>query len=241
MTEHHSAFSQSISRRRFIAATSVGAALPIAAGALGGIPLPRSEEVRVGVIGCGGRGKGAARNALEASPDTTIHAIADIFPDRVESARSGFSTMSETFGDRAIPAEERCFVGWDSFRDVIGTDCDYVILATPPGFRPQHFEAAIGAGKHVFMEKPVAVDPAGIRTVLAAAKEADARSLSVVAGTQRRHQAGYLAMIDQIRNGAIGTPVAAQCYWNQGGLWSIDAQDDRTDMENQLRNWLYHT
>ena len=241
MTDPRPASSRSISRRRFIATTSVGAALPIAAGALGGIPLPRTEEIRVGLIGCGGRGKGAARNALEASPDITIHAIGDIFPDRVDGARSGFATMSETFGDRAIPAEERCFVGWDAFRDVIGTDCDYVILATPPGFRPQHFEAAIGAGKHVFMEKPVAVDPAGIRTVLAAAKEADVRNLSVVLGTQRRHQAGYLALIDQIRNGAIGTPLAAQCYWNQGGLWSVDAQDDRTDMENQLRNWLYHS
>ena len=231
----------SISRRRFIATTSVGAALPLAAGAFGGLSVPRSEEIRVGLIGCGGRGKGAARNALEASPDTTIHAIGDVFPDRVRDARSGFATMSENFGDRAIPGEEHCYAGWDAFQEVLATDCDYVILATPPGFRPQHFEAAIGAGKHVFMEKPVAVDPAGIRTVLEAAKAADARKLSVVSGTQRRHQAGYLAMIEQIRNGAIGTPLAAQCYWNQGGLWSVDAQADRSDMENQLRNWLYHT
>ena len=149
--------------------------------------------------------------------------------------------MSETFGDRAIPAEERCFVGWDSFRDVIGTDCDYVILATPPGFRPQHFEAAIGAGKHVFMEKPVAVDPAGIRTVLAAAKEADARSLSVVAGTQRRHEGCYLELMERIHGGAIGTPILARVYWNMGGLWNKEAVSTRTEMENHLRNWLYHT
>ncbi|HAW94771.1 MAG: oxidoreductase [Phycisphaerae bacterium] len=231
----------SITRRRFIATTSVGAALPLATSALGGIPVMRKDEIRVGVIGCGGRGTGAAMNALQASPDVRIHALGDLFADRMTSSRDGLRGQVERYGDRASVPDENCFAGWDAYQDVIATDCDYVILATPPGFRPQHFEAAIAAGKHVFMEKPVAVDPVGIRKVLAAARSADDQKLSVVAGTQRRHEKCYLEMIDRIRNGAIGTPLAARCYWNQSGLWSIDARADRSDMENQLRNWLYHT
>lgn len=231
---------EALSRRAFIASTSVGAALPLAAGAFGALPRLGSDEIRVGVIGCGGRGMGAARNALEASPDTSIHAIGDVFPDRVEGARSGFATLAQQFGDRAVPAEGHCHVGFDAYGEVLATECDYVILATPPGFRPQHFAAAVDAGKHVFMEKPVAVDPVGVRTVLDASARADQGSLSVVSGTQRRHQKGYLELIERIREGAIGTPVAAQCYWNQGGLWSVDADPARSDMENQLRNWLYH-
>jgi predicted dehydrogenase len=240
-TNKHAAPLDSITRRRFIATTSVGAALPLATSALGGLPSLRKDEVRVGVIGCGGRGTGAAMNALQASPDIRIHAMGDLFADRMISSRDGLRGQVERFGDRAAPPEENCFAGWDAYQNVLATDCDYVILATPPGFRPQHFEAAIAAGKHVFMEKPVAVDPVGIRKVMAAAKSADEQKLSVVAGTQRRHEKCYLEMIERIRNGAIGTPVAARCYWNQSGLWSIDAQADRSDMENQLRNWLYHT
>jgi predicted dehydrogenase len=240
-TNERNAPLDAITRRRFIATTSVGAALPLAGTALGGLPVRGKDEIRVGVIGCGGRGTGAAMNALQASPEIRIHAVGDLFADRMTASRDNLRSQVERFGDRASVPEENCFAGWDAYKDVLSTDCEYVILATPPGFRPQHFEAAIAAGKHVFMEKPVAVDPVGIRKVIAAAKSADEQKLSVVAGTQRRHEKCYLEMIERIRAGAIGTPVAARCYWNQSGLWSIDARADRSDMENQLRNWLYHT
>jgi predicted dehydrogenase len=118
---------------------------------------------------------------------------------------------------------------------------DVVILATPPHFRPTHFAAAIRAGKHVFMEKPVAVDSVGVRTVIAAGEEARRRKISVVAGTQRRHEASYLQAMQLLRDGAIGDVIAARCFWNQGGLWKNDRQPGWSDMEWQLRNWLYFT
>ncbi len=243
MTTPDTERSQTISRRNFIAATSVGAAMPLTASALAGRILPREEELRVGVIGCGGRGTGATVNALQASKDIRIHAMGDLFPDRVEGARNQLLRAADErgFGDRAIAPEANCFSGWDAYKDVIATDCDYVILATPPGFRPLHFEAAIAGDKHVFMEKPVAVDPTGIRKVLDAAKVADERKRSVVAGTQRRHEAAYLELMERIHGGAIGTPMFARVYWNSGGLWHKDADPASSEMENHVRNWLYHT
>ena len=234
---------ESITRRNFIAATSVGAALPLAASALAGGSLGRRQEIRVGVIGCGGRGTGAAVNALQADDDVRIIAMGDLFADRLESSRGQLRRAAEerSFGDRAIAPEANCFAGWDAYKDVVATDCDYVVLATPPGFRPMHFEAAIGAGKHVFMEKPVAVDPAGIRKVIAASEEADRRGCSVVAGTQRRHEQCYLDLMERVHAGAIGTPMFARVYWNMGGLWHRDADPSRSEMENHCRNWLYHT
>ena len=230
-----------VSRRKFIAATSVGAALPLAVSGLASAARARQDEIRVGVIGCGGRGTGATVNALQASDDVRIHAMGDLFADRLNGARNGLKGQTERFGDRAVCDEANCFSGWDAYKEVIATDCDYVILATPPGFRPLHFDAAIAGNKHVFMEKPVAVDPVGIRKVMAAAKAAGAKKKSVVAGTQRRHEQKYIESMDRIHNGSIGRPVAARVYWNMGGLWSKDAQDSRSEMENQLRNWLYHT
>lgn len=231
-----------ISRRNFIATSSLGAALPLAASALAHGKVRREDELRVGVIGCGGRGTGAAVNALQASEDVRIHAMGDIFADRLEGSRNQLKKVgNERFGDRAIADEANCFAGWDAYKDVIATDCDYVILATPPGFRPMHFEAAIAGDKHVFMEKPVAVDPTGIRKVIAAAKEADAKKRSVVAGTQRRHEKRYLEAMQRVHDGSIGKPMAACVYWNTGGLWVRESQASRSEMENQLRNWLYHT
>ena len=243
MTRNDQPSSKGLDRRKFIAATSIGAAMPLAASALAGGMLRREDELRVGVIGCGGRGTGATVNALQASEDIRIHAMGDLFPDRVKGARNQLVKAAEErgFGDRAIAPESNCFSGWDAYKDVIATDCDDVILATPPGFRPVHFEAAIAGNKHVFMEKPVAVDPVGIRKVIDAAREADARKRSVVAGTQRRHEGCYLEMMERIHGGSIGTPILARVYWNTGGLWNKDAVASKSEMENHLRNWLYHT
>jgi predicted dehydrogenase len=229
-----------VNRRDFMktsAATAVGTAAAAQLAVAARAYAAGSDSIRVGLIGCGGRGTGAAHNALEASPRTRLVAMADVFRDRLEDSRRRLSS----FGDRADVGDDRCAVGFDAYQDVVGGDVDLVILATPPHFRPLHFEAAIKAGKHVFMEKPVAVDPAGIRAVLAAADEADARGLCVVAGTQRRHEASYLAAMRQIHDGAIGSVVAARCYWNMGGLWMKEPRPEWTDMEWQLRNWLYFT
>ena len=198
----------------------------------------KGRELRVGVIGCGGRGTGAAFDALKASPNTRIVALGDAFEDRVKGAAAGLAKNGKGRGD--VPASAQ-FHGFDAYRKVLATDCDVVILATAPGFRPTHFAAAIDAGKHVFFEKPVAVDPSGVRTVLDAAKRAEERKLCVVTGTQRRHERCYLEAMALVKDGAIGRPVAARCYWNQGGLWHKDPDPKLSELENQVRNWLYFT
>jgi predicted dehydrogenase len=195
------------------------------------------KALRAGLIGCGGRGTGAAENFLAAAPETRITALGDVFSDRLQSCKSHLASL----GDRASVADDRCFTGFDAYEKVIACDVDVVLLATPPQFRPRHFKAAVDAGRHVFMEKPVAVDPTGVRTVLVAADVADARSLSVVAGTQRRHETSYREAMDRIRSGALGRIVAGRCAWNMGGLWMNEPRPEWSDMEWQLRNWLYFT
>lgn len=196
------------------------------------------DELRIGVIGCGGRGCGAAINALEADPAARIVALADLFPDRLASAQR---TIAEHGGARGEVPADRLFAGFDAWRRLLEVDLDVVALATPPGFRPIHFAAVIDAGRHAFVEKPVAVCPAGARQMLEAGRRADERGLCVVAGTQRRHERSYLDAMERLRGGVIGTPVAARCFWNMGGLWCVKPEPARSDVENQVRNWLYHT
>ncbi|MDX2017496.1 MAG: Gfo/Idh/MocA family oxidoreductase [Planctomycetota bacterium] len=226
----------------FAGAAMLGAAshafVPGSAGTFSG--SPRSSRLKLGVIGCGGRGTGAAVNMLEASPDVELHAMGDVFPDRLESSVAELA-KEEAVADRCVVPESRRFVGFDAYRQVLATEVDVVVLATPPGFRPIHFAAAIEAGKHVFMEKPAAVCPAGIRVVIEAARAAREKKLSVVAGTQRRHEDCYHALMERIRMGAIGDLVSASVYWMQGGLWKKDRQPAWSDTEWQLRNWLYFT
>ncbi|HMP04158.1 MAG TPA: Gfo/Idh/MocA family oxidoreductase [Gemmatales bacterium] len=220
--------------------------LGAAAGAVAALATPSlahpavfpggSDELRVGLIGCGGRGVGAAENACNAGPNIKLVAIADVFQDRIDQR---LAHLKRGLGDKFAVAGDHIFSGFDAYEKLLKTDCNYVILATPPGFRPMHLQACIQAGKNVFTEKPVAVDGAGIRLCLDLAKEAKARGLGVVAGTQRRHQTGYLRALERIRAGAIGDIVAARCYWNQGHLWHVDRTEKMTDMEWQLRNWLY--
>ncbi len=219
------------------------------AAALGGVPVPRARaaslaarrasSIKVGVIGCGGRGTGALVNALEASPDTRLHAVADVFPDRIEALRGEIQQLPPEIIARCPVDPENVFVGFDAYRKLLATDCDVVILATPPGFRPIHFAAAVDAGKHVFMEKPVAVCPAGVRMVIDAARKARDKKLNVVTGTQRRHEACYLEAMKRIEAGAIGAVTGASVYWNQGGLWMHKRRPEWSDVEWQMRNWLY--
>ncbi|MBL8695335.1 MAG: Gfo/Idh/MocA family oxidoreductase [Planctomycetes bacterium] len=230
--------SQEMTRRAFMssatgAAIAAASAESVARAAWAGNVGP----LRYGIIGCGGRGTGAAVDALNASPDVVVTALADVFSDRLASCRAEL----EKHGGRAKVSDDRCYSGFDAYQKLLATDVDVVVLATSPHFRPMHFEAAIAAGKHVFVEKPVGVDPVGIRRVLAAGEVAEQRKLCVVAGTQRRHQACYREAIARVRDGAIGEVIAARCRWNMGELWVKPPQPEWSEMEWQLRNWLYFT
>ncbi|GMV98321.1 MAG: dehydrogenase [Phycisphaerae bacterium] len=219
-----------VSRRQFVKSAAVAAA---ATGAFPYFARAQGAEkpLKVGLIGCGGRGTGAAHDAMNADPNVKVTALADVFKDRLEGCRNDIKNQS-------LVEDRYCFVGFDAYKKILETDVDYVILATPPYFRPEHFEAAIRAGKHVFTEKPVGVDPVGIRRFMAAGQEARSRKLSVVAGTQRRHQKGYVETIKRIHDGAIGDVVAGQAYWNGGHLWFRKRLPGWDDMEWMIRDWV---
>jgi predicted dehydrogenase len=204
-----------------------------------------SDTVKVALIGCGGRGSGAAGDCLSAKEAVRIVAMADLFEDRLNNA---FRELKARFNERIDVTDERKFAGFDAYQKAIDAGCDMVILATPPGFRPIHFEAAVKAGKHVFMEKPVATDAPGVRQVLAAAEESKKKNLAVGVGLQRRHQKGYLETIKRLQDGAIGDIMAARVYWNGTTPWvqtraKLNDQFKRplTEMEYQCRNWYYFT
>jgi len=197
-----------------------------------------SAVLKVGLIGCGGRGTGAVEDCFKADPGVVLWAMGDVFKDRLDGSRRH---LSEAHKARVQVPNERAFAGFDAYQKVIDSGVDIVILTAPPGFRPEHFRAAVAAGKHVFMEKPVAVDGPGIRTVFEASDLAKSKGLSVVAGTQRRHDFGYREVMKRIHDGAIGDITTTYAYWCQGGLWMHPRQDSWSDMEWQLRNWLYFT
>ena len=229
-----------VSRRTFMQTAAAASAAMVWPS---GVYAAGSDVIRVGLVGCGGRGTGAARDCLRGADGVELVALGDVVPDRLAQCRA---QLEKAAADPAFAAKykvtaERCFVGFDAFRQVLASGIDLVILATPPAFRPQHLSAAVDAGKHIFTEKPVAVDPAGIRSVLATYEQARQRGLAIGAGTQRHHQAEYVATIRRIHDGAIGDVLSGQVCWNQGGLWVRDRQPDWTDTEWQLRNWLYFT
>lgn len=232
-----------VSRRGFVVGTTLAAMGAAAFPALGHLGVHAGAgRMKVGVIGCGGRGTGAAANILEASPDVEIWALADVLPERVASCKSGLAGLDTEYAARAGVLEERCYSGFDAYQRLLEhKEIDIVILATPPGFRPMQFEAAVKAGKHIFVEKPVGVDPVGLRRVMAAGEVAKSKGLCVVAGTQRRHETCYLDAMKRLEEQQIGRLVSASCYWNQGGLWMNPRQPEWSDVEWQLRNWLYFT
>ncbi len=225
-------------RRDFIK----GSAAAMVAGSLAsGLTIGRSAHaaesgpLKIALIGCGGRGTGAANDCMEGNRDVKLVALADAFKDRLQGALGG---LKGKYGDRVDVPESRQFVGFDAYKGAI--ECaDVVLMATPPGFRPIHYEAAIKAGKHVFMEKPVATDAPGIRQVLAAAKEAMSKGLSTVCGLQRRHQLGYLESVKKIQDGEVGDILLMRAYWNGGPIWFNRRQEGANEMTYQMRNW-YH-
>ena len=204
-----------VSRRNFLKATSVAAG----ASVLPSVPFVHvggPEEIKVGVIGAGGRGTGAVSQALSTKGPVKLWAAGDMFGDRLEGSIAGLAE-NESLKSKIDLADSRKFTGADAWKGVLDSGVDVVVLATPPHFRPHHFEMAIEAGKHVFCEKPIAVDSPGVRQFLAAAKKADEKKLSVVSGLQRHHQNGYLATMEKVHDGALGRILFARCAWNMGG------------------------
>ena len=219
-----------ISRRDFIKTSASGAAA-VLAGKSVIFAAPAKRKLRIALIGCGGRGNGALKNCMEAAQhigvELEVVATADWFKDKAEEAGKNYN----------VP-QSRCFGGANGYKKLLDTDIDLMLTAAPPGFRPVHFEAAINAGKHVFMEKPVAVDPPGARRVIEAGELAKKKGLAVVAGTQRRHQRDYLRNAYAIKHGAIGD-IRGGCVWWCGNIpWVKKRQSGDTDADYMARNWL---
>lgn len=195
------------------------------------------KKLKIALVGCGGRGTGAAIQALNADDNVELVAMADAFEDRLQGSLANIlKEMGES--KKVNVKKENQFVGFDAAQKAMDLG-DVVILATPPGFRPQHFEYAVNNGKHVFMEKPCATDVPGVRKVLAAGKKAKENKLNVVVGLQRHYQDNYLAAIDQLKQDKIGKIVSGQVYWNSAGVWVRERQPGQSELEYQMRNWYY--
>jgi myo-inositol 2-dehydrogenase / D-chiro-inositol 1-dehydrogenase len=231
------------SRRDFLKTTTVAASAALATGLMAsGVHAAGNDVIKVGVIGCGGRGSGAADNVLHSAPNVSIIALADAFEDRLGGLRGRLNDLAnddkiKEMGNKVDLPKERCFVGLDAYQKLLDTDINYVILATPPGFRPIHLKAAVAASKNIFTEKPVGVDGPGIRSVLETAEAAKQKNLAIVGGTQRRHQLGYVESMKRIHAGEMGDITSGRAYWNQGVLWFKPHQKDQTEVQYQLRNW----
>lgn len=197
----------------------------------------KDRKLKIALIGCGGRGTGAANQALEADPEVELIAMADLFEDRLNSSFGSLMEKYEGTGKMNVPDSNK-FVGFDGYRKAIDL-ADVVILTTPPGFRPYHFEYAIDKGKHVFMEKPLATDSPGIRKVLEVARKADEKGLNVVVGLQRRYQDNYIRTLKQLQDGAIGKIRSGQVYWDSDGVWVRARTANETELQYQMRNWYY--
>jgi predicted dehydrogenase len=233
--------SPSSSRRNFL---KQGTTAALAAGLTtqlnSAVHAQGSDRLKVGLVGCGGRGTGAARQVLTADQHSDLHAVADAFEDRLEVSLQ--SIRASNVGERVTVDADRKFVGFDAYKGVIDS-CDVVLLATPPHFRPMHLRAAVEAGKHVFVEKPVGVDAPGIRSVLESCKLGQRKGLSIVSGLCWRYHTAMMATFQQIHEGLIGEITAMQCSYNSNGVWDPrrTREECGSDMEYQMRNWYYYT
>lgn len=233
---------QSANRREFMKTTALaGGALATGALALpSGAYAAGNDVIRVGLIGCGGRGSGAARQALLADKNVKLTAMGDVFEDRLNLSLNSL-LQEEDVAHKIDVSKEQRFIGFDAYEKVLATDVDVVLLTTPPHFRPMHLKAAIAAGKHVFAEKPVAVDAPGVRSVLETCTEAKRKQLSVVSGLCLRYDAGFRETVGRIHDGAIGEVHTMQANDYRGSIWTKPRQPDWTDMHWQMRNWYYFT
>lgn len=237
--------SKEASRREFL---SNGSKLAVAGATLGTLATPGlsvarsahafgSDTIKIGLVGCGGRGTGAAIQAMNTeSGNVELVAMGDAFAGRLDGS---LKTCQGQHKDKVRVTEDNKFIGFDAYKQVLESDIDMVFLATPPGFRPLHFEAAIEAGKHVFMEKPVAVDAPGVRRVLRAGELAKQKNLAVAVGLQRRHEGSYKQTIEQLQNGIIGDLIHTRVYWNGAGVWIRGREEGETELQYQMKNWYY--
>ena len=225
-----------LSRRDFIK-TSAAVSVATAFAGANKIFAAGSDKVRIGLVGCGGRGTGAAIDCVKSSPNVEIVALGDLFKDRLDKS---IAKLKKDVPDKLNLSPENCFVGFDAYKKVIATDVHAVLMATPPHFRPIHLKAAIEAGKHAFIEKPAATDPVGVRSVLETAELAKQKGLGIVAGTQSRYSNSHREIVRRIHNGDIGEVVGGQCYRLGDELWFKPRQPSWSDMEYQIRNWLYY-
>jgi myo-inositol 2-dehydrogenase/D-chiro-inositol 1-dehydrogenase len=237
---------EELSRRKFISKTTLAAIGTVTAARLvtscqgkeqATLPVllneaPDGKLLKAGLIGCGGRGTGAAVNFLDAGPNLQIFALGDVFQDRLDRCRSQLRKQRNV-----EIADENCFTGFNNYEKVINSGVDIVLLCTPPHFRPAHVEAAVNADKHIFMEKPCAVDPVGARRVMIAAERAKEKGLCIVSGTIRRSSKNFMETQRRVSNGEIGEIVSAHIIRNGGSLWVIQRQTGWSDMEYMMRNW----
>ncbi len=228
-----------ITRRNFcqksalVSGSLIFSTLPAAHSAM----VAGEDVIKIALVGCGGRGTGAAIQALSTKENVRLIAMADAFEDRLQQS---LTSINKKFGDTDkvnVPKKNQ-FVGFDGYKSAM-KDADVVLLTTPPGFRPIHFKHAIDNGKHVFMEKPLATDATGIRTVLEQGKIAKQKQLNVVVGLQRHYQTNYRLIYDKIKSGAIGDIIAGQVYWNSDGVWVRKRTPEQSELEYQMRNWYY--
>ena len=221
-------------------AKSLASAGTVAAGLAAVAHAAGTDTLRIGLVGTGGRGTQDVVNCAKSAPGVQIRALGDLFKDRVDGCYNRLKGTKELSADQFQVTPDRCFHGWDNCQAVL--ECvDLVLLTQPPGFRPIHMRAAIEAGKHVFAEKPVAVDPAGVRHVIETARMAEEKGLAIVAGTQTRHQANAVETIQRVHDGAIGDIRSGECYFLTGELWHHQPKPDWSEMEYQCRNWYYFT
>ena len=239
MSYRYTKLENPMSRRGFIKASAAVSLSALGAGA-GNVFAAGSDKVRVGLIGCGGRGLYDSTNCVNSAQNVEITAMGDLFRDRLDGT---LKRLKESVPEKIKVTQETCFVGWDAYKKVLDCDVDMVILTQPPHFRPQHLRATVEAGKHVFMEKPVAVDPVGVRSVIESSELAEKKNLTIVAGTQMRRIAHLVAIMKRILNGDIGEILSGQCVRNGGSMmnWGAQRQPGWSDMETQIRRWLFYT
>ncbi|MFW5759615.1 MAG: Gfo/Idh/MocA family protein [Cyclobacteriaceae bacterium] len=228
-----------LNRRSFVkgSAVMVGGILVNPLSVQSSAYVAAKDEIKVAVVGCGGRGTGAAVQALSVKENTKLVAMCDAFADRLENSYNNIIKQITNSEKIDVPDDHK-FIGFDGYKKAIDL-ADVVILTTPPGFRPVHFEYAINNNKHVFMEKPVATDAPGVRKVLEMAKVAKQKKLNVVVGLQRHYQTKYHELMKRIHGGEIGEITSGQVYWNSGGVWVKEREPHMNEMEYQMRNWYY--
>ncbi len=226
------------SRRQFMKSSTAALTGAALASQIASRSYAQSDgTIRMGLVGCGGRGTGAATQALSTEGPVKLVAMADAFQNNLDRQ---LGQLQKEKGDKVEVTDGDKYVGFDAYKKVIDRDdIDLVILATSPGWRPIHFEYAVAKGKNVFMEKPVATDAHGIRRVLAAAEEAKKKNLKIGVGLQRHHDVRYQEIIKRIHDGAIGDIVALRCYWSDAGVWTRPREQGQTEMQYQMRNWYY--